>query len=49
MTRERSLALLSTLMVFAMAATAGSGADIDRTAVDFQTPADIKWVGTRGT
>ena len=44
MTRPRSLALLSTLMVFTMAAPAGSGADIDRTAVDFQTPADIKWV-----
>ena len=44
MTRARSLALVATLMVVTMAATAGSGADIDRTAVDFQTPSDIKWV-----
>ena len=44
MTRARSLALLCTLMVFTMAAPVGFGADIDRTAVDFQTPADIKWV-----
>jgi hypothetical protein len=44
MTRARSLALVATLMVVTMAATPGSGADIDRTAVDFQTPSDIKWV-----
>jgi len=44
MTRALALALLSTLLVFTMAAPVGSGADIDRTAVDFQTPADIKWV-----
>ena len=44
MTRALALALLSTLLVFTMAAPVGSGADIDRTAVDFKTPADIKWV-----
>ena len=40
------LAVLATLM----AAPAGYTADIDRTAVDFTTPADIKWVrNTAGT
>jgi quercetin dioxygenase-like cupin family protein len=44
MTRARSLAVRSTLMALIMAAPAAYGADIDRAAVDFQTPSDIKWV-----
>jgi len=38
----RSFAL--TLLARVAAAPAGYGADIDRAAVDFTTPADIKWV-----
>ena len=38
--RTLCLAVLATLM----AASSGHGADIDRTAVDFKAPADIKWV-----
>ena len=33
-----------TLLARVAAAPAGYGADIDRAAVDFTTPADIKWV-----
>jgi len=40
MTRVFSLAVLSMLL----AAPAGHGADIDRSAVDFTIPANIKWV-----
>jgi hypothetical protein len=38
--RTLGLALLAVLV----APSAGLGADLDRTAVDFTTPADIKWV-----
>jgi hypothetical protein len=38
--RTLGLALLAVLVV----PPAGLGADLDRTAVDFTTPADIKWV-----
>ncbi len=40
MTRLLSLLVLA----ITMASSSASGADIDRTAVDFKTPADIKWV-----
>src|SRR5712664_4692930 len=40
MTRIFPLAVL----LVAMATCSGYAADIDRTAVDFKTPADIKWV-----
>jgi hypothetical protein len=38
----RTLGLI--LLVVLVAAPAGLGADLDRTAVDFTAPADIKWV-----
>ena len=40
MIRTFVLALVSVMMV----ASSGYGADIDRTAVDFKIPSDIKWV-----
>jgi hypothetical protein len=39
-TRILSLAVLGMMI----ATTLGNAADIDRTAVDFKTPSDIKWV-----
>ena len=38
--RRLALAVLATILIV----SAGHGADIDRAAVDFKTPADIKWV-----
>jgi len=43
MTRTIRLLLLAVLAL-TMAATSSDGADIDRTAVDFKTPAEITWV-----
>ena len=36
--------LLSLVVLVLLAAPPVRGADIDRTAVDFKTPAEIKWV-----
>ena len=43
MTRASWLVVLVGLALLTVASS-GFGADIDRTAVDFKTPADIKWV-----
>ena len=40
MMRRLALAVLTVMLV----AAAAHAAEIDRTAVDFKTPADIKWV-----
>jgi hypothetical protein len=39
-TRRLALAVLAVLLL----APAARGADLDRSAVDFKTPAEIKWV-----
>ncbi|PYN79705.1 MAG: hypothetical protein DMD96_17415 [Candidatus Rokuibacteriota bacterium] len=41
-TRTRILCLV--VLAVVLVAPSGYGADIDRTAVDFKTPAEIKWV-----